>query len=370
MLGLLVLEGILRANTSLLLRGMEVPAPVDTPLTVYEYDVFASDGDLFYWHPGLIRSIPDDENKIEAHVRFETDEFGFPNATPLPAKVDVVVLGRSFSFGAQVHEPWPVQLSSANNLQVLNLSEPRSGIYTKVSYLERFGWLRKPKWVVLQVLPSWDILGFTSLPTSVIQQLPFPLIRSFWKQSGMNIEGQSNPIYPIKVDVSERSESLVFFSYYLSALTVGQAKIEASQQWAAYATQVLSLQTEAQTHSACVVLLYVPTKEEIYFPLATHPAQLEPILPLVIPWLLDEKDQAIESVSIPEMQANAHSARDVIRDFAVQNHFPFVDPTAKLEEAAMNGASPYLRYDTHWSDVGHSIIAKLVAETLQQTPCP
>ncbi|MCB9134161.1 MAG: hypothetical protein H6636_01965 [Anaerolineales bacterium] len=369
-LGGVLLEGVLHVNTSLLLRGMAVPAPVDAPLTESEYDVFTSDADLFYWHADLIHPIPEQEDEFEAHVRFETDEFGFPNAAPLPATVDVAILGRSYSLGAQASEPWPIKLSATYHFQVLNLSQTGSGIDTKISYLERFGWLRKPRWVILEVLPSMDILGYAPSIPSVVQQLPSPIIRALWKSYGNHAEGLSDRIYPIDVDIPGQTVPLTFFSYYLSALTVGQERLKVSEQWSAYSAQVLALQAAAQIHSACVVLLYVPTKEDIYFSLATQPAQLEPLLPLVTPWVLGKNENTSQTFSIAAMQANVYGARDVLRDFAVQHHIVLVDPTVQLEEAALKGTSPYMRYDTHWSDLGHSIIANMVAETLQQSSCP
>ena len=106
-LGLALLELTLRANATLLMRGMGAPAPVDEPVMVSRYTIRLSDADLYYWSPKLIRPIPPGEDRIEAEVRFETDEFGFPNAAPLPLRVDMMVLGRSFSLGAQAAAPWP-----------------------------------------------------------------------------------------------------------------------------------------------------------------------------------------------------------------------------------------------------------------------
>ena len=81
-LGLALLELTLRANSTLLMRGMGAPAPVDEPVMVSRYTIRLSDADLYYWSPKLIRPIPPGEDRIEAEVRFETDEFGFPNAAP------------------------------------------------------------------------------------------------------------------------------------------------------------------------------------------------------------------------------------------------------------------------------------------------
>jgi hypothetical protein len=100
---LLALSGLeieLRLNPALLFRGMGVPVALNPPIMSQVYDVHYSDGDIIYWQANLVRPIPDTEDRLEAHVTFQSDEFGFRNQPPLPEKVDIVVLGRSFTLGA------------------------------------------------------------------------------------------------------------------------------------------------------------------------------------------------------------------------------------------------------------------------------
>ncbi|HMD88240.1 MAG TPA: hypothetical protein VKF38_03670 [Anaerolineaceae bacterium] len=115
LLGLLLLEAVLRSNSQLLLRGMALPAPIDPPLSNHVYDVYYSDADEIFWRPDLFRPIPANQNKLEVHVNYQTDEFGFRNAPPIPNKVDAVVLGRSISLGDQQPAPWPELLANQMN---------------------------------------------------------------------------------------------------------------------------------------------------------------------------------------------------------------------------------------------------------------
>ncbi|MGH2605246.1 MAG: hypothetical protein ACRDG5_01520, partial [Anaerolineales bacterium] len=280
-LGLLAFEALLHANPGLLLRGMGLPAPVDPPLTVQEYDVRYSDADVFFWHADLIRPIPPEQDRVEAHVRFETDEFGFPNPGPLPETVDVVILGRSYSLGAQATSPWPRLLAAQAGLEVLNLSQAGSGIDIKLEYLRRFGLPRRPRWILIEVLPSMDIIGYGERPAPLlVERLPFPIAQDLARRviAGRSASGPAHPIYPLAVDVPGRTVPLTFYSYYLSALSVARDTLAASHQWAAYRDRLLDLVELSQRHSACVILLYAPTKSAIYFPLAMNPDQLTPAL--------------------------------------------------------------------------------------------
>jgi hypothetical protein len=278
-LGLLLLEALLRANPRLLLRGMGAPASIEAPLQSLDYDVHLSDADLFFWHDDLIRPIDPAANDLEARVHFVTDEFGFPNQAPSPAATDVIVLGRSFSLGAQAADPWPRRLAALSGLRVTNLSQAASGIESKGNFLRRFGLARHPRWVIVEVLPSMDILGAAAPPASLAAQLPVPLLQTFVRQArppGL-ARTPTEPIYPLPVDLGRRRVELVFFSYYLAALSVDPVDRAASQDWQGFQAALLGLAAEARAAGACVALLYAPTKEETYLPLAS-PQSLEPIL--------------------------------------------------------------------------------------------
>lgn len=368
-------EATLQANPALLLRGMALPAPVDPPIMTQVYDVRSSDADLFFWVPDLIRPIPPETDRVEAHVVFETDEFGFPNAAPLPAGVEVVVLGRSYSVGAQSSDPWPRALARLTGYKVLNLSQGASGIDLKRAYLERFGLLRRPRWVIVEVLPSMDIMGYTPIPSTLVQGLVVPTIQELARR---NRTGGSNnevdPIFPVEVDIPGRKAELTFFAYYLSALTADGPSILASQQWATYTRHLSDLAQETRANGACLVLLYAPTKANVYFPLAEDLSQLEPALVGVTAWRLGEEGWLVGDprvkVDVAAMQANASAARDLVATYARQQPWLFVDPTQAMTKAVLNGESPFMAYDTHWSDLGHKLVAQELASALEGADCP
>jgi hypothetical protein len=374
--GLLLLEAVLRLNPHLLLRGMAAAAPIDAPLMASDYAIRYADADLFFWHAALIQPILPEQNQIEAQVHFETDEFGFPNAAPLPPQAAVVVLGRSFSQGAQASDPWPRQLAQATGQVVVNLAQPASGIELKHQYLRQFGFPRHPRWIVLEVLPSMDILGFGPDPDTQIAALPFPLAQTLARRFVPTVPPAArSTIYPLSVQVGANSHNLVFFSYYLAALSVNRHDIEASRQWASYQQAVLDLSTDARAHGSCAALLYAPTKEELFFSLAANPQELAPALAAGWPaWRLAPDGSLVQDAVAPvdaaQLQSQAGAARAVVADFAAARQLVFVDPTAEMQAAARRGDDPFMTYDSHWSATGHAIVAGAVADALQSHTCP
>jgi hypothetical protein len=376
-LGGLLLEATLQLNPQLLLRGMGAPGPIERPLQTLDYTVRLSDADLFFWHRALIRPIAAGADEVEAQVHFTTDELGFPNPVPSAPHSDVVVLGRSFSLGAQAAEPWPRRLEAMTGLQVTNLSQAANGIESKRTFLRRFGLPRQPRWVIVDVLPSMDILGAAPASASLVAQLPVPLVQTLARRvlAPTLPAALAAPIYPLSVNLGPRSADLVFFSYYLAALSVSPADLAASQDWQAYQTQLLALAADARAGGACVALLYAPTKEETYVPLAASASSLAPILEAGwSPWALDLDGRLRQDPQLPvtveTLQERALAARLLVRAFAAEQGLPFIDPSDDMRAAALTGRDPYLRYDSHWSALGHALVAEHVAAAIAAAPCP
>jgi len=379
-LGLLLIELMLHLNPQLLLRGMAVLAPVDPPVTTYIYDVYTSDADLFIWQSHQIRPIPDSERELEAHVTFHTDELGFPNSAPLPPQVDIVVLGRSYSMGAQAEAPWPRLLEQDYGLRILNLSQTGSDQVIKYEYLLRYGLPRRPRWVIVEILPSMDILPDQQHDILLVPDLSQPVAQSLLRrwlpggdQSGTVVGGATNYIYPLELDIAGDRPALTFFNYYLEALSLDTAELNASRQWGAFSASLLAMVEVAQRDGACIALFYVPTKENIYLPLALDPSQAAPAFEGLTAWGLGSKaslaPQAGQPLDPVTAAHNAHAARDLLGEFANSHNLPFIDPTERFTSSIYAGLQPFMRYDTHWSALGHRLIADLVMETLGRSNC-
>jgi hypothetical protein len=357
------------------LRGLGAPAPVDDPLTVKTYAVRYSDADEIFWRPDLIAPIPPAEDRLEAQVRFETDELGFRNASPLPPAADVVVLGRSYALGAQNGDPWPSQLAEVTGWQVVNLSEPGSSMEVKLDYLRRFGLPRHPRWVIVEVMPALDSINYRPAPPFLIQLLPIPLAQQFaWQISPPKQRLASHPVYPLAVELPARTIQLTCCIHYLDVLTLDQQTLTRSRGWQLYTQTLLDLVHAAQAQYACVALLYAPMKPEIYFPSAVDPAQLEPALAEVRPLKLAGDGELVADTAarpdIVAMQAQALAGRDALADFALTHQLTLIDPTQRMVEAALEGDSPFMAYDSHWNSNGHQIVAQAVAAALRNASCP
>ena len=150
--------------------------------------------------------------------------------------------------------------------------------------------------------------------------------------------------------------------------------LEDSEQWAAFRLSLEHLIDVAERSGACVALLYAPTNAEIVFHAADQPAELAPALSQVVSWRSDafgrlRHDGSVES-SVALLRAHAFAARDALAGLARELDVEWIDPSGAMLAAYAQGANPFMHYDTHWSAVGHQIVADAVAERLSPASCP
>lgn len=375
-LGLGLLETTLNINPGLLFRGMSLPGPVDPPVTSRSYTVRYSDADAFYWRPDLVRPVTPEKDQVEDHVEFITDEFGFRNQAPLPDTVDVVVLGRSISLAAHLSKPWPKILANLADLKVMNLAQSGGGLVQKEHFLVRYGLPRHPRWVILEIAPSLDIIGGVSHSPAMVQGMVYPLIQSLWRQSNNITAAPSNgtQIYPLHLEIPGQFIELTCCLHYMEFFSLDRESLEQSRDWKNFKDAVIDLNNKLKDRSICLALLYAPTKPDFYFPLATKPEALELTLGDAAPYALNENNELVidtgEKLDIETVHKNANAGRELVSHFAQQNNIVLFDPSEAMVQAELDGISPFMVYDSHWNSKGHEIVAQEVAKILSASTCP
>ena len=102
---------------------------------------------------------------------------------------------------------------------------------------------------------------------------------------------------------------------------------------------LLSMQAQAERIDAQLVVLYIPTKEEVYWDIARQ-------------YVTQDLD-----VDRPRM---------AVRKFCEANGLRMCDITDDLRATARNGQQVYLRTSGHWNDAGHSLVADTTARCLRE----
>jgi hypothetical protein len=232
-----------------------------------------------------------------------------------------------------------------------------------MGYLERYGLPRRPRWVIVEVVPSIDFLDSRNPAPLLSQQAVVPLIQGLWRRfhPGSGNQPGENAVYPLAVDLPDRTLPLTCCLHYLEFFTLDSRTIRASRDWTVYRRELLNLIGAAQSGGACVALLYAPTKPDIYFPLASKPDQLKPTLGELScqPWNGRE-------VTTRQRQGNREIRSNVFaeryRTLAQEQGLVWIDPTESFVKSVLVGEDPFMVYDSHWNAIGHQLVAQAVAE--------
>ena len=373
-LGLLLLESIFYVNPHLLPHGIPGPAPSDWPLTQQEYDVYYTDADIFVWRPDLIAPVPPDQNQLEGHVILTADQFGFRNPPPLSEKTEYVVVGRSWSLGAQIAQPWPEFFAQKINQPVLNLSQPSSSIEQRQAYIQKYAVHRNPTWLIIEIIPSLDVIGFqpNSDKTLTIKPILRTILQYFLKFN-YSFMPNNQAIFPIKVNVTGQTYDLTCCTHYIEALSIDAKTMTSSIDWELFSRALLELIVTAQQQNMCVALINAPGKPNIFFPLVEQPANLSPIIQKKHTYKLNPDNQLVPDTNtlmdVDMLVNNVWAGRDALQAFAAEHDLLFIDPIPALSQALINGQNPFMIYDGHLNQLGHQLVAETVQQAFANTTC-
>ncbi|MDE2776914.1 MAG: hypothetical protein OXI77_13360 [Chloroflexota bacterium] len=340
----------------------QLPASEDV-----EYVVTPLNGDL-YNYPGACISKEDAQPFEPYRVSYKRDVHGFRNEEPWPNDVDLVVLGDSFTAAESIQRPFWLDLSDS----MLVLAIPGSGTLEQQRLFETFALPRKPDTTVLAYFAGNDLpdngyipwmksIGLTwrDLPhlnkSTLDYSIVFRLLQFLSEVALRAVERTCH--YPL-IAHTEPPTPVVFYRYFLPQLRLKKEHIMESHLMQATRTSVSELASAVSASDGNLILMYIPTKTEIYWN-----------------YLDDESKQKfinIESLEfnvggLKYLEPNLHVQRQVLRELADEIGISFLDLTPALEDAVRAGISPYFVADTHWNQSGHDIARNALLDFLNQS---
>lgn len=229
---------------------------------------------------------------------YQLDDHGFRNQGPWPSQADVVVIGDSlvFGYGVSMEDAWPQLLAGLSGRSVLNLGLIGASPQQYLRIYETYARALKPKVVIVGFFAAndfWDAMQFEQwlasgdhgnyrawrdfghLTTGDLEHLPGQLALAFRKY-----------IYLprlLKLGVRELLEeerhSVVLYELpdgtelRLDPDYIAEKTIQASKGQRGFSAALKSLESLRQlavSDGARFVVVFQPSKEAIYLPLAAH----------------------------------------------------------------------------------------------------
>ena len=342
------------------------------------YDLMQSDGDLYHLMRGSLVPLSPDQDKVVAHVHMITDAHGFRNSPPEQATYGIVALGDSFTRASGVASPWPQLLAETTGIDVLNLGDVGFAPQDELKVLRQYGLKKQPQWVIMAYFEGNDLYDAASYE----QANPFILLRfgryilresaEAWddtKSGTDNVAAISNYRYPITVTIDHKELEMVFYSSYISWLSLSKEAIAASQNYRLVGDTILQVQEVSKAAEAEFLLVYVPSKSHVYLPYVTDPETVAQVFTDVPVIELDDTGflQFRNKTASPEaVRQHMDDQADLMADFAAEHDIRFLDLTPSFQEEAGAGVELYYPFDTHWNQLGHDLAAETIYNYIQK----
>ena len=308
---------------------------------------------------GAISGSP--SHRVNRTEIFQTDQFGFRNSPGSSRPpYDMVILGDSFGMGlgSSQEEHWGALLNHERH-SVYNLSMPVTcathGAARLSLEMDRLQLTPGPT-IIAPVYTGNDIgdcvdsvesilaHGPQSRAEALISTIQSYRSRSPIRQLSMRLVHQfiiTDPV--IQVKKWGASENIIFYKPHDRAARMSIELVESNQNFKNLLGGLLKIQEIAKAHQANVVVVSVPTKEEIYG------------------WVLHDETpwsgSAIES-----------GISQAVRAFCAKHNLRYIDLkpmlVAQAKVALTQGELLWWLDDSHWSPRGHQVVAQFMDKAL------
>jgi hypothetical protein len=340
----------------------------------YEVIFRPTDGDLFRLLPERVR--PPEDNAPVATFTMRWDADGWRVGANPSDSQPVAVLGDSFIEGYTAEFPLTDRLSDLLGVGVANYGfraygpveearaaaeflprQSRSTVVYAYYINDLNDALRGPKVDVSTPLLAWANLAAKFITT------PAPV---------RDENGTVTYEMPVTVNLPTGTTEMAFFPLFWSWLQAPDAGFYASREFVEVIRTMDAIDTAAP--DACRLLLYIPPKEQVYFPYLEADYRASILRDNYRLTLLDDGRLRREAYPFdPDAEQDFIGALNGQRDAlatAVESQmgWTLVDLMPAFSEAASEGAVLYFPYDVHWTQAGHDLAAQVLAEAIRAMP--
>lgn len=317
---------------------------------------------------------------------FSTDEMGFPNDEDAWQETyDIIVTGDSFTIPT-APETWIELLGEESNKRILTLGAPSWSTLNEVEAVKQYGLDKQPAWVVLMYFEGNDLIntgqylerqdsGMTWREYDM-QGVPFwrrlviyHLARYLLTPDAREAEPPRYR-YPVTASTEAGPVATVFKDIHLLPLSADYETMARSQEFAAVTGALAELQTLTEAQGTRLLLVYVPSKEHIYWSRIWDPVDVNNILERTVTVTLsDDVPGSLQweprYLSYDTFQENHDDQERLLTDWAAEQGIPFLNLTPVFWQETIERGELYHYADPHWNQAGNRLAAQTIAAFLR-----
>jgi hypothetical protein len=176
---------------------------------------------------------------------------------------------------------------------------------------------------------------------------------------------------PFERAINGHPVTLTFSPAYAATLLLSKPTIEASENYRIGSTSMARMAELAHAAGARFVLVYIPERTHVYWPLIREDDELLRQLNSDMYYRWEERLGCLAlargreapplDVFRAEMDASIDDQRDLMREFAGRHDIPFLDLTPVLQGLAAEGAVLADPLETHYNDLVNGVLAEQIA---------
>lgn len=330
------------------------------------------DGDLFPALPGRIRPPEHNEPMTDFTIRWDADGFRLPAMTA--DQYPIAVFGDSFTEGYNVAMPYADRIAEALDLPVRNYGYRAYGPVEVAQAITQFAPIEARDWVIYGYFSGND-LGDAVRPPKVDTQSPIGI----WSALLTRLDAP-DPFapaerydFPMPVIIGGNYYDLAFVWYYWWWQIGDPADYAASRNLATL-DESLDAADAAIDPETCKALVFIPTKEQLYYRYIYASERRWIREARYVPHLAPDQTlyfspQPISESAEPEFMTALYHQRDAITTLiAARPDWVLIDLLPAFESAVAEGQLLYYPYDSHWNQAGHDLAGRVIAESMQAYP--
>jgi|GEM_PF-6897387 len=320
-------------------------------------------------------TLPPEETILIPEITTPLDANGFVMSTRPADHYPIIALGDSYNFSILVETSWLTMLSDALDTPIQNLSYEGYGLQEQLDVLAAYG-SPNPDWIILTYFEGNDLIrdvpNYRPNDRSIQWSILSDLLIDFFHKTLLGEElSYGEAEFPISV--SDTYE-MAFFPPYFWGLNAKIDTFERSRNVETYGAMLAELR--ADYPNTCLLMVYIPTKSRVYFPLLTQEQQL---IYLTTDYAelttggngyLSPQPAAFNPDTLPDFLSRLGNQEAVIASLVAQYEIDFVSLYDATLERAQDGEFVYYPFDTHWNQAGYDMAAEVMIEYFQtQTDC-
>jgi hypothetical protein len=359
----------------------------DKPISIaYHYAPnFKTEG---YWDPADPHSAnPGNETRPTGRsdkflYKMQMDSMGFPNDdVTWKDQYDIVIAGDSFTLRS-APKTWIELLRGETNMSTLTLGAPSWSPMNYSAAIEKYGLDKHPKWVLMMYFEGNDLYG----AGQYLERQPTGLSWAEWDFQHSTLGDQlivphmiaytaqqifpSNQViryrYPITASTEAGYVQVVLKDFQLLALSADYNTLAKSDEFLAMKSRILQVKQEVEARGGHFLLVYIPSKEHVYWSRIWDPTDVNNILERTETVTLSDSDHghlvySPQYLSFDVFNQNQTAQEQLFADMTKQNSVEFLNLMPVFWNETIKRGELYNYADPHWNQAGNQLAADTIA---------